>query len=282
MALKYPTYSQEEFNCISDLKGIALMIERVEKEQMVREIDAELQKLVYARPSTKQAIMRIEEEIAKTANKNDKVSGQLVDANGEPIALSELVRITQEAMQEGFHLPAIANRKIQSIAGCIIRSFSSFDPESFEAACKELVDKVGDSDSIEEKIKQLKDDRKKLVDMISKNWSMRVFLKFMKPVPNNWRDRRVSDDFKKGQMAVHIFKTLVLNWIERSKFFSVPVTVIGTAIHTLDSESRRKWLEMYQRLDLKPAESSVFSYFDAGRSDDKGKITEESLPGMFA
>jgi hypothetical protein len=172
--------------------------------------------------------------------------------------------------------------KISEASRRIFDSFSSFDVEEFYKL-KEELSKSEEGETAEDRIKQINKAIGDVQAHIKKSFNARRFKKFFTYIPSLWREKRLSDTFKEGDMCMHILRVFIHDWKERAGHYSVPVTVNGVAILTLDRERSDSWMKLYERLGLRFSESALYQYRDAElRNITLGEKTESSLPGMFS
>ena len=273
--MRYAPFSDEEYSCIApDLKGIDEIITLIDVEATIGAIDRQLESLIREKPSRGQAVERLQSEVAGLSE------AKALNSQDRKVRLEQLIDVVRVQMHEAWNIRPVANGRISELAVIVYNTYSVFDSAKFIQDSKELIlSEVGET--VEDRIKQLNSEKKEIAKYAKKNCNGRVMASLLRFVPDVWRDRKIGIDFSREDMATHILKSLVVDWRERSRYYVIPVTVGGTAIATLEPELSELWMGFYERLGLKPGESSVFQYRDAEGNTKKRRSKSLELPGFF-
>lgn len=275
MSTRYAPFSSQDYNCLDPgLEGIGEAIALVFAEERIAKIDKELQSLLRAVPSREQAMQRIERDIAAIASES-------VDAQDRKATLESLVDSVRCQIQEEWSIRPIAAGRIREICGYIRGLYSPFDADAFTEDMKQVI-AADCGNTTEDQIKQLKQEKSNINGQIKKSWNARRMVKFFRFVPDVWRDRKVTESFRSGDMAIHILRSLISDWRERCRYYTMPVTVGGVAITTLEPSIAEIWMGFYERLNLKPGDSNRFRFRDAEhRGSARRPSAIDGLPGFF-
>ena len=280
--IQYPPYDQQEFNClISGTKGLRDIWGLMSSESELEKIRDEMHRCLHQKPSFDQAKKRIEQEVSGIVGSPEKE---------DSVSLGILIKEIQAECRRELQSKPLADYRIKAIVDNIMEIYSSFDvarfSEDFESFVTEEKSSNGQEVTAEDNIKELQGQAKKVSSHIKKNWPATKMHEHFHFVPNEWKDRRISEKFSRADMAMHILKYVMREWVRRSHEFSVPITPNCVAILTLPEELAEKWMELRKEITDLEGKSLIrngsqrYMYYDAGK---RGKSVQknESLPGMF-